>query len=110
MIMGDVARKAIHQVYETVYALIRDKMPEEQAQEIARALSEGRWTHDYPIDYEQAKALGLPVSDEMPREIYDLMDLPPHPIAPKTRIRCIIDNRQATTFVPFASFVYLVAG
>jgi len=77
LIMGDVARKAIRQVYETVYALIQDKMPEEQAQEVARALSEGRWTHDYPIDYEQAKALGLPVSDEMPREIYDLMDLYP---------------------------------
>jgi len=64
-------------IRETVYALIRDKMPEEQAQEVARALSEGRWTHDYPVDHEQAKALGLPVSDDMPREIYDLMDLYP---------------------------------
>ncbi len=77
LILGDVARKAIQQVYETVYALVRDKMPEDQAREVARALSEGRWTHDYPIDFEQARSMGLPVSDEMPREVYDLMDLYP---------------------------------
>ncbi len=77
LILGDVARKALQQVYETVYALVRDKMPEDQAREVARALSEGRWTHDYPIDFEQARSMGLPVSDEMPREVYDLMDLYP---------------------------------
>lgn len=77
LILGDVARKAIQQVYETVYALVKDKMPDDQAREVARALSEGRWTHDYPIDFEHARSLGLPVSDEMPREVYDLMDLYP---------------------------------
>jgi ClpP class serine protease len=38
-------------------------------------LSEGRWTHDYPIDFEQAKEMGLPVSDQMPEEVYQLMEL-----------------------------------
>jgi hypothetical protein len=33
--------------------------------------------NDYPIDFEQAKSLGLPVSDQMPKEVYDLMDLYP---------------------------------
>ena len=29
------------------------------------------------IDLEQAKELGLPVSDQMPKEVYELMDLYP---------------------------------
>jgi len=40
-------------------------------------LSEGRWTHDYPIDFDQAKELGLPVSSGMPEEVYRLMELYP---------------------------------
>jgi len=77
LILGDVAGKAIEQVHDVVYALVKDKMPDEQAREVAKALSEGRWTHDYPISFGQAKDLGLPVSDEMPKEVYALMDLYP---------------------------------
>jgi ClpP class serine protease len=77
LIMGDVARKAITQVHDLVYSLVADKMPEEEAEELAQALSTGRWTHDYPISFEQSKELGLSVSDEMPEEVYDLMNLYP---------------------------------
>lgn len=77
LILGDIARKAIQQVYETVYALLRDKLPEEKAQEVARTLSEGRWTHDYPITVEELRAMGLPVSEDMPKEVYELMELYP---------------------------------
>jgi ClpP class serine protease len=77
LILGDIARKAINQVYKTVYNLIKDKMPEEKAKELAKTLSEGRWTHDYPITYEEAKELGLPVTDQVPPEVYELMDLYP---------------------------------
>jgi len=77
LILGDIARKAISQVYKTVYSLIKDKMPEEKAKELAKTLSEGRWTHDYPITYEEAKELGLPVTDQVPPEVYELMDLYP---------------------------------
>lgn len=77
LILGDVARKAIGQVYATVYALLADKLPPERAQEVARKLSEGRWTHDYPITAEELRAMGLPVGEEMPREVYALMDLYP---------------------------------
>jgi hypothetical protein len=38
-------------------------------------LSTSKWTHDYPIDIDQAKAMGLPVSDAMPDEVYALMAL-----------------------------------
>jgi ClpP class serine protease len=77
LILGDVARKAVTQVFESVYQLIKDKMPEDQARYLANALSDGRWTHDYPITLEQAERLGLPVCDGVPAEIYDLMDLYP---------------------------------
>lgn len=83
LILGDIARKAIQQVYETVYALLRDKLPEEKAQEVARMLSEGRWTHDYPITVEELRAMGLPVSEDMPKEVYELMEL--YPQAPQRR-------------------------
>jgi ClpP class serine protease len=52
-------------------------MPEEKARGLAKALSDGHWTHDYPINYEQAKELGLPVKEQIPREIYELMELYP---------------------------------
>ncbi|MCX7796891.1 MAG: hypothetical protein N2380_10320 [bacterium] len=77
LILGDIARKAINQVYNTVYNLVKDKMSEEKARELAKTLSEGRWTHDYPITYEEAKELGLPVTDQIPPEVYELMDLYP---------------------------------
>ncbi len=77
LILGDIARKAINQVYNTVYSLVRENVPEDKAREMAKILSEGRWTHDYPINYEEAERLGLPVTDEIPPEVYDLMDLYP---------------------------------
>jgi ClpP class serine protease len=77
IILGDLSRKAIDQVYDTVKGLLLEHQSPEKADEIARMLSEGRWTHDYPIDYEQAKGFGLPMSDRMPEEVYQLMELYP---------------------------------
>jgi ClpP class serine protease len=75
LILGDIARKAIDQVYQAVYSLLLEHNTPEKAAELAKMLSEGRWTHDYPIDFEQAKEMGLPVNDQMLLEIYDLMEL-----------------------------------
>jgi ClpP class serine protease len=77
LIMGDVARKAIGQVERSLRALLQEHYADAEAGALARALSDGRWTHDYPIDFEEAKTLGLRVSEEMPAEIYRLMDLYP---------------------------------
>ncbi len=73
LILGDVARKAAAQVRETVAELVRDRMPAE-AETLAATLSEGRWTHDYPIRLEQAQQLGLPASDALPEGVHELMD------------------------------------
>ena len=77
LILSDVAEKAIKQIEEMVCKLIKDKFGEEKAREIARALTEGRWTHDYPITPEEAMEMGLPVKIGLPSEVYELMELYP---------------------------------
>jgi len=78
LILADIARKAIRQVHDTVYGLLRsNNMEEEKARQLADKLSEGCWTHDYPISVEEAREMGLPVSEDMPNEVYALMDLYP---------------------------------
>ncbi len=47
LILGDIARKAIEQVHETVVGLLLEHQSHEKADQIARMLSDGRWTHDY---------------------------------------------------------------
>ena len=42
---------------------------------MADLLATGTWTHDYPITYDKAKRLGLPVRADMPAEIMELMGL-----------------------------------
>jgi ClpP class serine protease len=73
LILGDIARKAVAQVRDTVVELVRDRMPAE-AEQLATTLSEGQWTHDFPIRLEQATQLGLPVSDAVPEGVYALME------------------------------------
>ena len=78
IIQANIARKAIMQVFSFVKKLLTENnCTEEKAKKIATTLTDGRWTHDYPIKFEEAKELGLCVSSEMPKEIYELMDLYP---------------------------------
>jgi hypothetical protein len=55
-------------------------IPAEQAEALADKLTKGTWTHDYPIMAAQAKALGLPVSTDMPESVLELMTLYPQPV------------------------------
>jgi len=77
LILADVAAKALRQMKEFVTELIASRTDRESAEKLAAILTEGRWTHDYPLTFEEAKKLGLPVSSEMPEEIYSLMELFP---------------------------------
>jgi ClpP class serine protease len=79
LILADQSEKAISQVKESVRELLSDKSPE-KAEELARLLSEGTWTHDHPITFETAKGFGLPVRSDIPAEFMDLMNLYPQPI------------------------------
>jgi ClpP class serine protease len=79
LILADIAQKALRQVYDTVLALIVDRMPEARAREVTQLLTQGTWTHDYPIDVDQLRAMDLTVTTALPREVYDLMRLYPQP-------------------------------
>jgi ClpP class serine protease len=77
LILADIADKARVQVASFVAEELVQHMPGEKAMPLAVALSDGRWTHDFPLTVERVRALGLPVSTDMPAVLYDLMDLYP---------------------------------
>src|SRR5438046_4323508 len=74
LILADMAQKARVQVGSFVVQLLLKHMPEKPAVQLATVLSEGRWTHDFPITVQAARQLGLKVSTNMPRSVSDLMD------------------------------------
>ncbi len=80
LIWADQAEKAIAEVRNSLRELLDKKFPPQKSDELARLLSEGTWTHDFPITFEAAQALGLPVSSEMPKEVLELMSLFPQPV------------------------------
>jgi ClpP class serine protease len=79
LILADVARKAINQVGVLVYDLLSERLPPEQARQLAEKLSAGAWTHDYPITAQEAQTLGLPIRTDVPTEVYEFMALFPQP-------------------------------
>ncbi len=84
LILADVSKKALKQTKAFVKkVLLAKNYSEEDAERLSQTLTEGRWTHDYPITYEEAKELGLRVSTNVPKEIYALMAL--YPQNPGTR-------------------------
>jgi ClpP class serine protease len=79
LILADLAAKALRQVEETVFGLVQEPLDEARGRDLARTLTDGRWTHDYPLTAVEAKHLGLPVRTGLPEEIFDLMRLYPQP-------------------------------
>jgi ClpP class serine protease len=80
LILAYIARQALGQVRHTVEEILQaNGMPTERAEELARLLSSGTWTHDYPLTCEELRLLGLIVSDAMPEDAYALMSLYPQP-------------------------------
>jgi ClpP class serine protease len=77
LILADVSAKARVQVATFVAEVLLKHLSKEKAVALATVMTDGRWTHDFPITVEMARQLGLPVSTEMPRTVYDLMDLYP---------------------------------
>ena len=77
LVLTDIAQKARMQVAVFVDQVLLKHLPRDRAAVVATALSEGRWTHDFPITVDMAREIGLPVSTSMPRLIYELMDLYP---------------------------------
>jgi ClpP class serine protease len=89
LILADVAQKALDQMKSFVKNILLERMDEGTAEKIANTLTEGRWTHDYPITVEEAKKLGLPVMAGLPEEIYQLMDLFPQAMQRRPSVQYI---------------------
>ena len=79
LILADIGQKAIVQLEAIATDLLRGRLDEAAAGALARVLCEGRWTHDYAITVDEARTIGLPVTDEMPDGILELMALFPQP-------------------------------
>jgi ClpP class serine protease len=80
LVMADVGRKAIAQVKQAASELLTRRLSAEKASELAEKLTSGLWTHDYPIWASTGKSLGLPVSTDMPDDVFQLMKLYPQPV------------------------------
>ncbi|TVQ81002.1 MAG: hypothetical protein EA369_00930 [Bradymonadales bacterium] len=78
LIYADISEKALVQIRFQLESLLKKSLPE-RAEELSRVLSEGRWTHDHPISFEEAKSLGLKVSSDLPDLVHDLLELYPQP-------------------------------
>lgn len=92
LILADVGRKAIDQVKKYAEQFLRHRLPVEEARLLAEKLSTGTWTHDYPILAREAKELGLPVSTDMPEEVYELIRLYPQPVR---------SQNEGVEYIPF---------
>src|SRR5215468_10616654 len=91
LVLADISAKARVQVTAFVTKLLLKHFPQDKAVALATTLTDGRFTHDYPITVETARGFGLPISETMPADIYHLMDL-----YPQTGI-----GRPSVLYVPF---------
>jgi ClpP class serine protease len=91
LILADIAAKAQTQMAAVLTDILQKHFSKDNAAALALLLSDGRWTHDFPITVHAARKLGLPVSTEVPDLVYELMAL--HPQGQTTR--------PSVLYVPF---------
>jgi len=80
LIYYDLAQKAMNQLHNLVCSLLDGKMNKSDIERVCNALTEGKWTHDYPLTVNDLKNLNLNVETGLPVEIYQLMNLYPQPM------------------------------
>ena len=98
LILADMAEKAVRQVEDFLASLLSDKMSAEKARDLAIKLTEGRWTHDYPITCDQLREMGLPINPDLPTEFYDVMELYPQPAQRRPSVQYIPIPYDKDTF------------
>ncbi len=79
LILADQAEMAITQLRRAIANLLESSMRADIADVVADQLSQGQWTHDYPITPDEARGMGLPVTTDMPPTILQMMSLYPSP-------------------------------
>jgi ClpP class serine protease len=99
LIMADVAQKAAVQLEACAREQLTRTQSPEKAAELAKLLSSGTWTHDYPIGFDEAARLGLKVSSEMPQEVMQLMSLFSQPMRRQPSVQYVPVDRRAARSV-----------
>jgi ClpP class serine protease len=94
LVFADVGEKAIEQLREAVKEFLQRTQQAEKAAELADLLARGTWTHDYPITYDKAQRMGLPVRGDMPSEILELMSLFPQPLRRQPAVEYLPGRRR----------------
>jgi ClpP class serine protease len=94
LILADQAEKAMSQVCHSVRDFLKTKTSPGKADELARLLSEGTWTHDHPITVDTAKSFGLPVRSDIPHDFLDLMALYPQPVRRQPTVEYLPEHRR----------------
>ncbi|MEX6634131.1 SDH family Clp fold serine proteinase [Hyphococcus lacteus] len=95
LVLADVGAMAINQLEKIARELLTGTVSENAAVSISQQLSSGRWTHDYPIAYGEAKEIGLNVSRDMPKEIMEMMALFPDSLKRNKSVKYIEDEPNA---------------
>ncbi len=72
LFMAKLGERAVNQVQALIEEILNGK--NDHSRKIAKYLTSGQVTHDYPITAKEAKKLGLPVKVGLPEEVYELMD------------------------------------
>jgi len=80
LIFADQAEKAVRQVEAMVAEVMAHTYDSETVARLSKLLTQGTWTHDYPITCEEATRLGLRVSTDMPPALLELMTYFPQPV------------------------------
>jgi ClpP class serine protease len=81
LILADISRKAMQQALTLVKeVLMANGMDAARAHALADQLTQGYYTHDYPISASMLQSMGLNVRTDMPAEVYQLMALYPQPV------------------------------
>lgn len=92
LVLADVGAMAINQLQKIARELLSGTVSDNAAVAISEQLSSGRWTHDYPIAFNEAKELGLNVSNDMPKEIMEMMALFPDTLRRTKSVRYVEDQ------------------
>ena len=96
LVLADMGKKAIQQIKATAAGLLDGKMDAKAAKTLAATLTEGRWTHDYPIFADEARKLGLPVNTDMPDTVLEMMSLYPQPVKNTTSVEYLPEPHRFT--------------
>lgn len=79
LIFDDVSKKALKQSKDSISQLLKaTNYTAQEIKKIIEDLASGKYTHDHPITFLEAKELGLKVSDQLPKEVYQFIQLFPH--------------------------------